>query len=200
MPQVLKAAKDGQIAVKEFYTAGDLAFLMGVAHATAIRLIDQGEIRGLWLPTKRRQRRITHKVCLRSCGGTRTSGTCSTSSTVTIRASISPWAPSRHRPHARSALPLPGARSTRGRQSGPDPAGGALLSEGSRLPPRARETDRHREVGRRGHPGDQGPRHEIRSHDHLEMARSCTGPGRLRRAEPPLQLRHGPHPGLRVQQ
>ena len=62
MPQILKSAKDGQIAVKEFYTVGDLAFLMGVAHATAIRLIDQGEIRGFWLPTKRRQRRITHKA------------------------------------------------------------------------------------------------------------------------------------------
>ena len=61
MPQILKSAKDGQIAVKEFYTAGDIAFLMGVAHATAIRLIDQREIRGFWLPTKRRQRRITHK-------------------------------------------------------------------------------------------------------------------------------------------
>ena len=60
MPQILKSAKDGQIAVKEFYTAGDLAFLMGVAHATAIRLIDQREIRGFWLPTKRRQRRVTH--------------------------------------------------------------------------------------------------------------------------------------------
>jgi len=60
MPQILKSAKDGQIAVKEFYTAGDLTFLMGIAHATAIRLIDQREIRGLRLPTKRRERRITH--------------------------------------------------------------------------------------------------------------------------------------------
>ena len=64
MPQILKSAKDGQIAVKEFYTVGDLAFLMGVAHATAIRLIDQGEIRGFWLPTKRRQRRVTHKALI----------------------------------------------------------------------------------------------------------------------------------------
>ena len=64
MPQVLKAAKNGQIAVKEFYTAGDLAFLMGVAHATAIRLIDQREIRGLRLPTKRRPRRITHNALI----------------------------------------------------------------------------------------------------------------------------------------
>ena len=60
MAQVLRTARDGRIAVKEFYTAGDLAFLMGVAHATAIRLIDQREIFGIWLPTKRRQRRITH--------------------------------------------------------------------------------------------------------------------------------------------
>jgi hypothetical protein len=60
MAQVLRSARDGKIAVKEFYTVGDLAYLMGVAHSTAIRLIDQGEIRGFWLPTKRRQRRITH--------------------------------------------------------------------------------------------------------------------------------------------
>ena len=64
MPQILKSARDGQIAVKEFYTAGDLAFLMGVAHATAIRLIDQREIRGLRLPTKRRPRRITHNALI----------------------------------------------------------------------------------------------------------------------------------------
>ena len=64
MPQILKSSKDGQIPVKEFYTAGDLAFLMGVAHATAIRLIDQREIRGFWLPTKRRQRRVTHKALI----------------------------------------------------------------------------------------------------------------------------------------
>jgi len=64
MPQILKSAKNGQIAMKEFYTAGDLAFLMGVAHATATRLIDQREIGGFWLPTKRRQRRITHKALI----------------------------------------------------------------------------------------------------------------------------------------
>ena len=60
MPQILKSAKNGQIAVKDFYTAGDIAFLMGVAHATAIRFIDHGEIRGIWLPTRSRPRRITH--------------------------------------------------------------------------------------------------------------------------------------------
>ena len=64
MPQILKSAKDGQIAVKEFYTVGDLAYLMGVAHATAVRLIDQREIFGIWLPTKRRQRRITHNALI----------------------------------------------------------------------------------------------------------------------------------------
>ncbi|MGO8900530.1 MAG: hypothetical protein ACLQU5_19610 [Isosphaeraceae bacterium] len=64
MPQILKSAKDGQIAVKALYTAGDLAFLMGVAHATAIRLIDQREIGGFWLPTKRRQRRVTHEALI----------------------------------------------------------------------------------------------------------------------------------------
>jgi len=64
MPQILKSAKGGKIAVKEFYTAGDLAFLMGVAHATAVRLIDRREIAGFWLPTKRRQRRITHNALI----------------------------------------------------------------------------------------------------------------------------------------
>src|SRR5271166_3604028 len=34
---------------------------MGVAHATASRLIDSGELRGLRLPTRRRQRRIAHQ-------------------------------------------------------------------------------------------------------------------------------------------
>ena len=50
------------------------------------------------------------------------------------------------------------------------------------------------------HSGDQGPRHEIRSHDHLEMANHARGSGRVRAAEPPLLVRHGPYPGLRVQQ
>jgi excisionase family DNA binding protein len=61
MPQILKSARNGQIAVKEFYSTGEIAFLMGVAHATASRLIDSGELRGLRLPTRRRQRRIAHR-------------------------------------------------------------------------------------------------------------------------------------------
>ena len=65
MPQILKSAKDGQIAVKELYTVGDVAHLIGVAHATAARLIDSGEIRGLWLPTPTRQRRVTHRNLIR---------------------------------------------------------------------------------------------------------------------------------------
>ena len=40
MPQILKSARDGQIKVKAYYTTGDLAHMMGVAHSTAIRLID----------------------------------------------------------------------------------------------------------------------------------------------------------------
>ncbi len=61
MAQVLKSAKNGQIEVKALYTAGDLAFLMGVSHSTAIRLIDRGEIRGFMIPHKRRERRVTHQ-------------------------------------------------------------------------------------------------------------------------------------------
>ena len=61
MPQILKSAKDGRILAKEFYTSGDLAFLLGVTHATANRLIDQRAIRGLRLPTKSRCRRVAHQ-------------------------------------------------------------------------------------------------------------------------------------------
>jgi hypothetical protein len=68
MPQVLKSAPDGRIRKASFYTAGQLAVLMGVAHTTAIRLIDQGEIRGFWLPTGRRQRRVTHGALVRFVG------------------------------------------------------------------------------------------------------------------------------------
>jgi hypothetical protein len=68
MPQVLKSAPDGRIKMARFYTAGQLAVLMGVAHTTATRLIDQGEIRGFWLPTGRRQRRVTHEALVRFVG------------------------------------------------------------------------------------------------------------------------------------
>ena len=182
MPQILKSAKDGQIAVKEFYTAGDIAFLMGVAHATAIRLIDQREIRGFWLPTKRRQRRITHKNLIAYVRRNPTCGTCSTSSTVTIRTSISPWTPSHHRPHARSALPLPGGQNIRGRQSAVRSPRRSTTQRRKSPSSWACATDCHREVGRKGHSGPQGPRHEIRSHDHLEMANNAWGLRRLRTA------------------
>ena len=158
MPQILRTAKDGRIAVKEFYTVGDLAFLMGVAHATASRLIDQGEIRGFWLPTKRRQRRIAHKNLLAFVrrhpdfrymldklngydprvdfpGGTEATAA---------------HTQDRLCPSLEPGVPAVGkARS--------DPPGGTLLSEGSRLSPRARATDRHREVGRRVIPGLKVP-------------------------------------------
>ena len=92
MPQILKSAKNGMIEVKYHYTTGDIAHLMGVAHATAARMIDQGEIRGIWLPTKRRQRRITHGALSPSCGSTPISSTCSSDSTAMILVSISPRA------------------------------------------------------------------------------------------------------------
>ena len=60
MPQVLKSARDGKIDLKDFYTAGDIAFMQGIAKATAIRLIDSGEIRGIRLLTGSRPRRVTH--------------------------------------------------------------------------------------------------------------------------------------------
>ena len=118
MPQILKSAKDGQIAVKEFYTVGDLAYLMGVAHATAVRLIDQREIFGIWLPTKRRQRRITHNALIAFVRlKTPACGTCSSGSTAMILVVISRRAMSHYRDRVPSAvLLLCGARSTPGRQ------------------------------------------------------------------------------------
>ena len=61
MPRVLKSAKDGKIAAKSFYSVGEIGFLLGMACSTVRRLIDQRAIHGLRLPTKRRQRRVTHK-------------------------------------------------------------------------------------------------------------------------------------------
>ena len=167
MPQILKSAKDGQIAVKEFYTAGDLAFLMGVAHATAIRLIDQREIRGFWLPTKRRQRRITHKnliafvrrnpdfrYMLDKLKGydPRVDFPVGTEPPPPARpiGSAAPWSPEHPRSAKRGQIPQAEHYSAK--------EVAFLLG----LAP-----DRHREAGRKGHPGHQGPLHGI---DHLEMA------------------------------
>ena len=197
MPQILKSAKDGQIAVKEFYTVGDLAFLMGVAHATAIRLIDQREIGGFWLPTKRRQRRVTHKALIAFVRrhpdfrymldklkgyDPRVDFPMGTEPPPPARpiGSAAPWSPERPRSAKRGQIPQAA------RYSAKEVA--FLLG----LAP-----DRHRQVARARHSGGQGPCHGI---DHLEMANHARGSGRVRAAESRLQLRHGPHPGLRVQQ
>jgi excisionase family DNA binding protein len=60
MPQTLKKAPDGRIQAASFYRVGEIAVLMGVAHNTIIRLIDQRELRGFWMPGKRRDRRVGH--------------------------------------------------------------------------------------------------------------------------------------------
>jgi hypothetical protein len=64
MPQIMRSAPHGRIQAASFYSAGEIAVLMGVAHSTAIRLIDQGEIRGFWMPTKRRYRRVAHQALI----------------------------------------------------------------------------------------------------------------------------------------
>jgi hypothetical protein len=64
MPQTLKSAPDGRIRAAKFYTVGQIAVLMGVAHTTAIRLIDQKVINGFWVPAKRRYRRVSHRALI----------------------------------------------------------------------------------------------------------------------------------------
>jgi hypothetical protein len=64
MPRTLKGAPGGRLKLARSYTAGQVAVLLGVAHATAIRLIDQGEIKGFWVPGRRRDRRVLHEAVL----------------------------------------------------------------------------------------------------------------------------------------
>ena len=197
MPQILKSARNGQIAVKEFYSTGEIAYLAVISHSRAARLIDSGEIRGLWLPTKRRQRRITHgaliafvrrnpdfRYMLERLNGYDPRGDFPEGTEPPPPArpsgSAAPWSPEHPRSAKRGQIPQAAHYSAK--------EVAFLLG----LAP-----DRHREVGRWGHPGDQGPRHGI---DHLEVANISRGAGRLRAAEPALQLLAGPHPGLRVQQ
>jgi excisionase family DNA binding protein len=42
------------------YSTGEVATLLGTSQSTAIRLIDQHEISGFFMPGKRRDRRVTH--------------------------------------------------------------------------------------------------------------------------------------------
>ena len=197
MPQILKSAKNGQIAVKEFYTAGDLAFLMGVAHATAIRLIDQREIRGFRLPTKRRPRRITHNALiafvrrnpdfqyvLDKLNGYDPSVDFPEGAEPPPPARpigpAAPWGPEHPRSARRGQIPQAAYYSAK---------------EVAFLLGLARRTVIAK-LDAQVIPGIKVP--ATRRSDHLEMANHARGSGRLRAAEPPLQLRHGPHPGLRV--
>jgi excisionase family DNA binding protein len=47
-----------------FYSTGEVAVLMGVSYSRAIRLIDQGEISGFFMPGKRRDRRVAHNAMI----------------------------------------------------------------------------------------------------------------------------------------
>jgi excisionase family DNA binding protein len=59
MPPVLKK-RNGRVQMSMFYTTGEVATLMAACRSTVIRLIDQGEISGFFMPGKRRDRRVTH--------------------------------------------------------------------------------------------------------------------------------------------
>lgn len=68
MPKILLTAIDGKIPVRDQYTAGEIAYIMGVAHRTACKLIDDGSITGFRLPPcpngKLRERRVHHGALL----------------------------------------------------------------------------------------------------------------------------------------
>ena len=200
MPQILKSARNGQIAVKEFYSTGEIAYLAVISHSTAARLIDSGEIRGLWLPTKRRQRRITHgaliafvrthpdfRYMLERLNGYDPRGDFPEGTEPPPHARqtgpAAPWSTEHPRSARRGQIPQAAHYSAK--------EVAFLLG----LAP-----DHHREAGRQGHPGDQGSLHETRAADHLEMAHHARGLRRLGAAESMLQLLHGPHPGLRAEQ
>jgi excisionase family DNA binding protein len=64
MPQLLKSAPDGRVKVARFYSAGQVAVLMGAAHSTVLRLIEQRELSAFRMPTQRRDRRIVHNALI----------------------------------------------------------------------------------------------------------------------------------------
>jgi hypothetical protein len=68
MARKSKVMPNGKIAVRDQYTAGDLAYLLGVAHRTACKLIDEGVIAGFRLPSRPgnrlRERRVLHGAIL----------------------------------------------------------------------------------------------------------------------------------------
>jgi excisionase family DNA binding protein len=62
MPQTLKSATRGRIRASQFYTVGQVAVLLGLAHSTVIRMIDQGKLPAFRMPTRRRDRRVFHQT------------------------------------------------------------------------------------------------------------------------------------------
>jgi hypothetical protein len=60
MSQVLRSAPDGKVNVAQFYTVGQTAVLLGLAHSSVIRLISRGDLAAFRMPTQRRDRRIAH--------------------------------------------------------------------------------------------------------------------------------------------
>jgi excisionase family DNA binding protein len=64
MGQSLKSAPNGRIRTAQFYSVGQVAVLMGTAHSTVLRLIDQGLLSAFRMPTQRRDRRIAHNALI----------------------------------------------------------------------------------------------------------------------------------------
>jgi excisionase family DNA binding protein len=59
MPHTLKSAPDGTIPIQQFYSSGQVAMLLGTCRRTAVKLIDEGAIRGIRMPNERRRRRVS---------------------------------------------------------------------------------------------------------------------------------------------
>jgi hypothetical protein len=68
MPKQLQSAVNGKIPQQDQYTAGEIAYMMGVAHRTACKFIDEGLIKGFRLPApagkKIRERRVHHNALM----------------------------------------------------------------------------------------------------------------------------------------
>jgi hypothetical protein len=60
MAQTMKLAPDSRVQVSTLYSAGQVARILGIAHNTANRLVDQRVIAGFRVPGGRPDRRVTH--------------------------------------------------------------------------------------------------------------------------------------------
>jgi hypothetical protein len=58
--QHLKSAPDGKVRMGRFYTVGQVAVLLELAHSSVIRVINRGELAAFRFPTQRRDRRVSH--------------------------------------------------------------------------------------------------------------------------------------------